>query len=239
MTAVISMREVEVRYPILGTADYNLKRRAIQSLQKRNGNLNSIVALSSLNLTIDRGDRVGIVGPNGAGKSTLLKVAAGLLRPTKGSVHITEPVFSLLGEASAMLNLEQTGLDNIRDLSIVYGANRSWIRQHLESISHRTGLHERLSHPTYTYSTGMLARLRISVILEFSPSVLVMDEGIGTADQEFMDSISAELNRFIGNTQCLLLASHNSSLINRYCTSVVSLANGQALRSDFFEHKSS
>ena len=45
-------------------------------------------ALTDINLTIEEGDFLAIIGPNGSGKSTLLKIILGLLKPTKGEVHL-------------------------------------------------------------------------------------------------------------------------------------------------------
>jgi lipopolysaccharide transport system ATP-binding protein len=227
MTSVISLRQVVVDYPLLGVADYNLKRRFVTAIRGRHSDPKHIRALDGIDLEVREGDRIGLVGPNGAGKTTLLRVAAGLLIPSSGEAEIRRPIFSLLGETSATLNLEQTGLDNLRDLALLYGASRQWIRSRLDEIVDRSGLGDRINTPTYTYSSGMLARLRISVLLSFSPEILVMDEGIGAADNEFNESVAKEITSFITGTSTLIVSSHNLSLLNRYCNDVRTMNAGR------------
>lgn len=229
MSPMITLTKVSVDYPILSRADFNLKRRILLWHSTKTARSRYINALKSVDLEIHEGERIGLVGPNGAGKTTLLKVAAGVLYPTSGQVKITRPVFSLLGEAAATLNLEESGFDNLRDLATLYGGTRKWFKSHAEEVVNRSGLVDRLADPLYSYSTGMLARLRISVLLSFKPEILVIDEGIGAADSEFNASIRDEMANFMRQAGVLLLASHNEALIRSFCTDSVTMRAGQIL----------
>jgi ABC-2 type transport system ATP-binding protein/lipopolysaccharide transport system ATP-binding protein len=180
-----------------------------------------------VDLVVEEGSQIGLLGPNGAGKSTLLKVAAGLLHPTHGSVEIHRPVFSLLGEAAAALNMEESGFDNLHDLATLYGSSRKWFKSHVDEIVSRSGLQSRLDDPLYTYSTGMIARLRISVLLSFRPEILIIDEGIGAADHNFSLSIRDELDGFMRGAGVLLLASHNESLVRGFCKILLVMRDGR------------
>ena len=73
----------------------NLKEYFIKLL-KRQLHFTEFWALKDINLTVEKGDRVGILGFNGAGKSTLLKVIAGVLKPTEGSVRVSGVIAPML-----------------------------------------------------------------------------------------------------------------------------------------------
>ena len=70
------------------------------------------IALNSVNLTVKKGETVGIIGTNGSGKSTILKIITGVLTPTSGEVNVNGHISALL-ELGAGFNMEYNGIDNI------------------------------------------------------------------------------------------------------------------------------
>ena len=69
-------------------------------------------ALRDVNLSVERGEILGVVGPNGSGKSTLLQIVSGILQPTRGRV-LTKGRIAALLELGAGFNPEFTGRENV------------------------------------------------------------------------------------------------------------------------------
>lgn len=78
------------------------------------------VALTGVDFAVNAGETFGLVGENGAGKSTLLKIAAGTIRPTRGTVEREGRVAALL-ELGAGFHPEESGQDNIRFMAALHG----------------------------------------------------------------------------------------------------------------------
>ncbi|MEO1369168.1 MAG: ATP-binding cassette domain-containing protein, partial [Acidobacteriota bacterium] len=72
----------------------------------------SVAAVKDVSFTVAKGEAVGLIGSNGSGKSTLLKVAAGILRPTRGTIDISGRVAALI-ELGAGFHPEISGRENI------------------------------------------------------------------------------------------------------------------------------
>ena len=72
----------------------------------------NLTVLDDINLTIARGDKIGLIGSNGAGKSTLLKIISKITYPTKGSVTLYGKVGSVL-EAGVGFNQQLTAIENV------------------------------------------------------------------------------------------------------------------------------
>jgi FkbH-like protein len=226
MTAV-RLHKVEARYELLTVRDFNLKRRIVDLADRRQHHLPQVIqALRSVTLDLNEGTRLGLVGANGAGKSTLLAIMAGVLPPTSGTVHVSGRVMALLGGASAGLDQEATGRENIVSLGVQLGEFPTAMLRRVEEVVAFSGLGKRADHPVYTYSTGMQARLRFSVLTSLRPDVLLLDEGLGTADAEFTEQANQRLQSFVASAGILVLASHSEHLLRESCETGLWLDRG-------------
>jgi ABC-2 type transport system ATP-binding protein len=224
--AHVRLRAVEARYELLTVRDYNLKRRLVDATARKRVLPRTIHALRSIDLKLEKGSRLGLVGANGAGKSTLLAVMAGLLPPTAGSVQVEGRVLALLGGASAGLDQEASGRDNVVSMGVQLGETPNSMRMRLEDVVDFSGLAARINDPVYSYSSGMQARLRFSILTALRPDVLLIDEGIGTADAAFSEKAGDRLRTFMSGAGIVVLASHGDALLQQQCDSALWLDRG-------------
>ncbi|MEY3278722.1 MAG: hypothetical protein RLZZ426_1208 [Actinomycetota bacterium] len=226
--AHIDITNVTVDLPIYGAHNMNLKGRVANFLARRETEVEVIRALDNVSLSIKDGERIGIVGPNGAGKTTLLRVMAGILKPSQGNVNIHGSVVSMIDQGLGM-DPQCTGIENIFRRGIFLNQSTQQMEEHLDDIVEFSGLGDRIRHPLYTYSSGMRARLAFSIATSVKPEILILDEGIGAADEEFADRAATRLDAFLQNAGILLLASHSNQLIESWCNKKVRLESGQLL----------
>ena len=226
--ASIELKNVTVDLPIYGAHNMNLKGRVANFLARRETEVEIIRALNDVSLSIKDGERIGIVGPNGAGKTTLLRVMAGILKPSQGDVTIQGSVVSMIDPALGM-NAQCTGIENIFSRGIFLNQSTQQMQGRVDNIVEFSGLGDRIRHPLYTYSSGMKARLAFSIATSVEPEILIIDEGIGAADEEFSERASSRLDAFLKNAGILLLASHSNELIELWCTNKVRLNMGTLL----------
>jgi ABC-type polysaccharide/polyol phosphate transport system ATPase subunit len=221
---------VSADFELMSVRDYNLKRRLVDLTRAKRESPRTIHALRSISLDIPRGSRVGLVGANGAGKSTLLAVMAGLLPPTTGKVEVGGRVLALLGGASAGLDQEASGRDNVISMGVQLGELPSDMRARAEEALKFSGLGIRADDPVFSYSSGMQARLRFSILTSLRPDVLLLDEGIGTADAAFAEQAGRRLDEFMSSAGILVLASHGDDLLRQHCDQGIWLDRGVVRR---------
>jgi ABC-type polysaccharide/polyol phosphate transport system ATPase subunit len=231
--ARVVLENVRVDFPIYAT-QRNLRaaifNRAIGGLIQRQGNHNRVVvrALSGVSMTIEDGDRVGLIGHNGSGKSTLLKVIAGIYEPIEGRA-LVEGAVTPLFDMMPGLDPEDSGYENILTAGLLLGLSREQIESRIPRIEELSELGEYLSLPVRTYSAGMRMRLGFSLVTSVEPSILLMDEGIGAGDARFAERAQQRLNEFIGRSRILVLASHSDKLIRAMCNKAVLMHAGRIL----------
>src|SRR5262245_49954783 len=137
--------------------------------------LMKVEALRGLSLTIEPGERVGVIGHNGAGKSTLLRLLAGIYEPTRGR-RVVEGRISSLFDLMLGFEPEASGWENIRYRGYLQGESRSSMRRKIEGIAAFTELGDFLNMPVRYYSSGMLVRLAFSIATSIHPEVLRSEE---------------------------------------------------------------
>jgi ABC-2 type transport system ATP-binding protein len=195
-------------------------------LARRETEVEIIRALKDVSLSIKDGDRIGIVGPNGAGKTTLLRVMAGILKPSQGEAAIQGTVVSMIDQGLGM-DPQCSGIENIFRRGIFLNQSTQQMQSRVDDIVEFSGLGDRIRHPLYTYSSGMRARLAFSIATSIEPEILIIDEGIGAADEEFSKTAAVRLQVFLKNTGILLLASHSNQLVDTWCNRTVLIDIGK------------
>jgi len=196
--------------------------------------------LRDIDLTIGKGEAVGIIGASGSGKSTLLMIMAGLERPDKGEVEVDGVKLVALNEdalarfrgqrigivfQSFHLIPTMTALENVSAPLELAGANdaNDRARAELEQV----GLGDRLTHYPAQLSGGEQQRVALARALVPRPSLLIADEPTGNLDETTGRAIidmMFDLPARRGAT--LALVTHDATLAAR-CDRVIRLRSGR------------
>ena len=115
-----------------------------------------------MNLTIEKGQKIGVIGKNGAGKSTFLKILSRITYPTSGSVILRGRVASLL-EVGTGFHGELTGRENVYLNGAILGMKRQEINKKFDDIVAFSGVEKFIDTPVKHYSSGMQMRLAFAV----------------------------------------------------------------------------
>jgi capsular polysaccharide transport system ATP-binding protein len=177
--------------------------------------------LDDVQLTINSGERVGVLGRNGAGKSTLIRLVSGAELPTSGTVERGMSVSWPLAFGGAFQG-SLTGLDNLRFICRIYGVDPRNKVDFVEDFS-ELGLY--LREPVKSYSSGMLARLAfaISMVIEFD--CFLIDEIVAVGDARFHQKCNHEL--FVKRAdRAMIIVSHDPNYIREHCSRAAVLMNG-------------
>ena len=220
--AVISLSDVTVDYPLLGTNSRSLRSRLLPplvggSLRNQSDGQVAVRALDGVSLNIKDGERVALLGPNGSGKSTLLRVAGGIFQPTQGKTLVEGSTGSLI-DITLGMNPEASGRDNLYLRGALIGLTRSSVEELLEEIISFTGLGDFIDMPMRTYSSGMQMRLAFAISTVNRPEILLLDEWLSVGDASFREKAKERLIQVVDDSKILLMASHSRALMEKVCS---------------------
>lgn len=230
--ASVIVENVRVDFPVYGAQRSFRKvlfERATGGLVSHETRDRVVVkALTNINLSLQHGDRIGLVGHNGAGKSTLLKVLAGVYEPVEGRVLVDGKVTPLFDTLPG-LDAEDSGYQNIMTAGLLFGLSNAEIERLLPDVEQFSELGEYLALPVRTYSLGMVTRLGFAIATAIEPGILLMDEGIGAGDARFAERVEKRLKEFVDRSSIIVLASHSLPLIKSICNRAALMQSGQIL----------
>jgi heme exporter protein A len=173
-------------------------------------------AVAGVDLELRAGDCLALFGPNGAGKTTLLRLAAGLLKPTSGSIRVrgidvrrdaqARAEVGLISHQS-MLYAPLTPLENVEFTARLYGVRdaRAAALAALETM----GLGERAHVPLRTLSRGLQQRASIARAMVHEPGVLLLDEPYSGLDESGARALTGLLRALRDRGAALILVTHN------------------------------
>jgi capsular polysaccharide transport system ATP-binding protein len=168
--------------------------------------------LHDINLTINRGERIGILGRNGAGKSTLVRVISGAEPPTKGTVERNMSVSWPLAFTGGFHG-KLTGADNLRFICRIYGVS---FKERFEFVKEFSQLGSFLYEPVAIYSSGMRARLAFAISMTIDFDCYLIDEVIAVGDEAFRDRCKVELFEK-RRDKAMLIVSHSHRYLKGNC----------------------
>jgi ABC-2 type transport system ATP-binding protein len=233
--ASIKLENVSVSFPVYSASTRSLKNRLIQSAtggQIRadtvSQRISVVQALQDINISLDDGDRLGLIGHNGAGKTTLLRVLGGIYEPNSGRIEIQGTTVPLFDIALGM-NQESTGYENIILRGLFLGLPRKKIYAMMDEIAEFTELGDFLDLPIRTYSAGMQMRLAFAVSTSVVPDILLLDEGIGAGDAAFLHKARERLKRFTERVSIIVLSSHSEDLVRSMCSKSLLMEHGRVV----------
>lgn len=226
--ASIVLDQVTVAFPI-----FNSRTRSVRTslFTKLGGQIEEhsrtmmVQALNNISLTLNDGDRLGLIGHNGAGKTTFLRLISGVYPPLSGAARIEGKVSSFT-DITLGMEPEATGWENIIFRSVFLGLSFKEAEALAPSVAEFSELGEFLSLPVRTYSTGMFLRLAFAISTSVQPDIIVMDEMIAAGDQSFIDKASARIESLLERASILVLASHAEPIIRSFCNKVLWLDKG-------------
>ncbi|RSK28671.1 ABC transporter ATP-binding protein [Bacillus sp. HMF5848] len=182
-------------------------------------------ALQNVNLSVSKGEAVGIIGRNGSGKSTLLKIITKILYPTSGEVNVHGRVSSLL-ELGAGFKPDYTGLENIYLNGAILGLSKKQVDEKLKFIIEFSELEEFIDQPVRNYSSGMYMRLAYSIAVSIKPDILLIDEILAVGDKKFKEKGLNHILSLKEQGTTIILVSHSEDMIKKVCDRVIWMDKG-------------
>jgi putative ABC transport system ATP-binding protein len=202
-----------------------------------------VASLREVNLTVHAGEMVAVVGPSGSGKTTLLNLAAGLDRPTTGSVHLAGQAIDrftdrkLSGLRAYRLGvvfqqfflMEQlSSLENVAAALLYRGVPARQRRDAAAQALERVGLAHRADHRAGKLSGGERQRVAIARAIAGQPALILADEPTGNLDSANGAQILALLCDLNADGATLLVITHDATVAGA-CPRRVDLRDGQVV----------
>ena len=120
-------------------------------------------------------------------------------------------------ERSFIVEEELTGYDSAKAHYLIMNNSLDGFEDFLDYVIQFSGIGEYLYLPLKTYSEGMASRLTFSLLTFHKHDCLALDEAIGTGDQDFYKKAQKRLNEYLTSSGMLILSSHSSALLRRFC----------------------
>ncbi len=184
-------------------------------------------AVDGIDLSLDRGEVLGVIGPNGAGKTTLVKLIARILPPTEGRVVVRGNLAAMIA-LGAGFHPESSARENVMLYGALLGRSRTTMLERLPEIIAWAGLDDFIDVPLRAFSSGMVARLGFAVATDADADILLVDEVLAVGDREFLTKSERRIDRMIRSGSSVVVVSHSLPTIRQMCDRVLWMDHGRA-----------
>ena len=191
--------------------------------------------VNNISFDVEQGNVYGLLGPNGSGKSTTFGMLLTTINPTSGEWYwfgkkgTTTETLKKIGAIIEQPNFYPylSAAKNLKIVAEIKGTPYSEIDKVLSTV----GLLERKDDPFRTFSLGMKQRLAIASALLNNPQVLILDEPTNGLDPEGIIQIRNIISDIAKQGITIIIASHLLDEIEKICSHVIVLKEGNAIYS--------
>jgi ABC-2 type transport system ATP-binding protein len=201
---------------------------AVRGLERHYGDL---TALAGLDLSVRAGEMVALVGPNGAGKSTFLGLAAGLLTPSEGTVHVSgaaagsieaRAATSFLPDLPSLYDDLSLG-EHLEYVARLHGVDDWEARS--ERLLERLGLLDRAGDLPAKFSRGMRQKSSIALAFVRDFDLLLADEPFDGLDPTSRDAFGELIDGAVAAGAAVVISTHRADVLDR-ATRCIALYDG-------------
>lgn len=204
------------------------------------GYLKDVIVLRDINISVKKGERVGIIGANGVGKSTLLRLLCGLETEYLGEINVGDVLVTKKSLRELRKHIgyvfqdsdAQMFLTNVRDNVAFgpsnYGLKGKELESAVDNALDRVGINGLKNKPVYMLSGGEKKLASIATVLAIEPEVLIFDEPSAALDPGNRRLIINVLNKL---DKTIIVASHDLDFVLDTCDRVI-LLNDHTIEKD-------
>ncbi|MBM7631261.1 cell division ATP-binding protein FtsE [Geomicrobium sediminis] len=207
---------------------------------------NGVQALNGMNIHIDKGEFVYVVGPSGAGKTTFIKLMIRELKPSEGLIQINGNNLGDLSDKQIPYLRRKIGVvfqdfklftklsvyENIAFALEVIEEEPEQIKTKVMDVLDIVGLKSKARFNTSELSGGEKQRIAIARAIVNQPAILIADEPTGNLDPETAWSIMGTLEEINNRGTTIVMATHNSHIVNTLKKRVIAIENGKVVRDE-------
>jgi Cu-processing system ATP-binding protein len=207
---------------------------AFREFSKRFGHLDAVTALT---FDVSPGEVVALLGPNGSGKTTSIKAAAGLLRPTTGTVLIGTPgrpaIDAAARECCSFLPQNVAFPDALTGQEVVdfYGSLRGRPAGRADAALKIAALNGAAARAVGTYSGGMVQRLGLAVAIVADAPILLLDEPTAALDPDGLCAFYGLIEGRRRADRTVVFSSHQMGDVERLADRFAILVGGRLVAS--------
>lgn len=191
-------------------------------------------ALENISVNVKSNSILGVIGLNGSGKSTLLRILSGHLSSSSGYISCSPADIQLVDESSVSLENDLTVKSSIlNSITDFKGQERQDI---LFKIVSYFDLADKQEHTIGSLSLGTRARLSFALATLSVKPILLIDEILGAGDPFWLDRCYYWLKNFCLTNKTVLMTSHDTQLLQKFCNEAIWIDNGAIREYDLVEN---
>lgn len=203
-----------------------------------------ITAINNLSIQIKDGEFVYVVGPSGAGKSTFIKMMYREEKATKGRIRVGKYDLMKIRDRQIPFLRRYVGVvfqdfkllphktvyENVAYAMEVIEKSPREIKRRVEDVLELVNLKHRMNNFPNELSGGEQQRVAIARAIVNTPGILIADEPTGNLDPDTSMEIMDILERINEQGTTIVMATHNSQIVNEKKHRVIAIENGQIVR---------